>query len=181
MSTRVGYSGGTTQSPSYTDIADHCESIRVAFNSSIISYDTLVDRFFEFHNPFKTRLRRQYASMIFPHNCNQHDTATHLKLAFEKQKRCKCTTEIQMWPIDSFTNAEDYHQKYLLRQNKQILEFLADRFRLQSNSSEFVSSLLTTKLNGYFVGSMSVEDLRCDLNLLNLSDADQSALLELLE
>ena len=80
--------------------------------------------FFLSHNPNKTRLRRQYASIIFVENDSELEVATEVKHSFEKRQKCKCTTEIITRSTDQFTDAEDYHQKYILRQFKSVTELL---------------------------------------------------------
>jgi peptide methionine sulfoxide reductase msrA/msrB len=59
--TRVGYAGGTTENPSYKIIGDHTETIEIDYDPNIISYQELVEIFFDSHNPYTNSYSRQYA------------------------------------------------------------------------------------------------------------------------
>ncbi|MFG6115283.1 peptide-methionine (S)-S-oxide reductase MsrA [Halobacillus sp. MO56] len=120
--TRVGYSGGNVESPSYelvkTGKTGHAESVKVDFDPEKISYESLIDAFFECHNP-TTRNRQgedigsQYRSIIFYTDETQLQAAEQ-KLSEWNQKgvfRTEIVTEIV--EAGPFYEAEEYHQKYL--------------------------------------------------------------------
>ena len=119
-----GYSGGKTENPTYEDICSHgsghAEVIQVEFSPAIISYEKLLEIFFEAHDP--TTLNRQgndrgtqYRSAIFV--MDDDDLATVTASAEQYQKALakagfgQITTEIAV--NDQFYYAEDYHQQYL--------------------------------------------------------------------
>src|ERR1041385_3366599 len=89
INTDVGYTGGWLENPTYHDTHDsksgHAEAIRITFDSSIISYEDLLEKwFFRLHHP--TTLNRQgndrgtqYRSAIFPQNAEQQQTAERVK------------------------------------------------------------------------------------------------------
>jgi len=122
IKTRVGYSGGTLENPSYEDVSTgrtgHAEALKITFDPEKISYDKLVDIFFKMHDP-TTKNRQgpdvgtQYRSVIFYHTQEQKIIAETMKQKIQdspKFKSRKIITEIV--EIQSFFAAEDYHQQY---------------------------------------------------------------------
>lgn len=120
--TEVGYSGGTLNNPTYkdvcTDTTGHAEVVRIEFDSDKITYEELLDIFWENHNP--TTLNRQgpdvgtqYRSVIFYTNDPQKEKAIKSRDRLEKQKKYKdpIVTEIEL--TVEFFKAEEYHQQYL--------------------------------------------------------------------
>ncbi len=118
--TRVGYTGGTLEHPTYREVCTsrtgHAEVVEVTFDDNVITYDQLLDLFFENHNP--TTLNRQgldfgtqYRSAIFYHSSAQ-EAAAHAAVArHAPQFRRPIVTEIV--PATTFYPAEEYHQRYL--------------------------------------------------------------------
>ena len=117
--TKVGYSGGDVENPSYeqvkTGTTGHAEVIEILFNPWKISYEELVSKFFESHNP--TTLNRQgidigsqYRSVIFFQNRQQLEVATNKKAELNEAESKEIVTEIA--PFKEFYKAEEYHQKY---------------------------------------------------------------------
>ena len=68
-------------------------------------------------------------------------------------QKFKCTTVIKSVTPSAFTEAENYHQKYYLQQNVEIMESLKTYFGLEPDNAEFVSCPLATKLNAFFSSS----------------------------
>jgi len=128
-STVVGYIGGHTENPTYEAICggqtNHAEAVEVSFDPEKISFEYLLDIFWQLHNP--TTLNQQgpdfgsqYRSAIFYHSGEQ-------KLAAEASRE-KCEAS-NLWPdpivteivkASQFWKAEDYHQKYLEKRNIKI-------------------------------------------------------------
>jgi peptide-methionine (S)-S-oxide reductase len=125
LSTQVGYTGGRTPNPTYkrvcTDNTGHAEAVRIEFDPSKVSYQTLLETFFENHDP-TTRNRQgpdvgsQYRSVIFFHTPEQEPLARA-----EKQKRNDSgdyphplVTDITAAKV--FYPAEEYHQQYFEKQ-----------------------------------------------------------------
>jgi peptide-methionine (S)-S-oxide reductase len=124
IDTMVGYEGGVTENPSYrevcTDRTGHAEVVQVTFNPRLISYETLLAKFFATHDP--TQLNRQgpdegtqYRSVIFFIDENQARLALDAKEALEASGRFAKPIATQIVPATTFWPAEDYHQKYLLK------------------------------------------------------------------
>jgi peptide-methionine (S)-S-oxide reductase len=121
-STRVGYIGGKTDRPTYkdvcTDSTGHAEAVEVEFDPAKISYDQLLDVFWENHDP--TQLNRQgpdwgtqYRSAIFFHSPEQEAAAKASKEKLEQSGRFHQPIVTQIVPEATFYEAEDYHQQYL--------------------------------------------------------------------
>jgi peptide-methionine (S)-S-oxide reductase len=118
----VGYMGGVLENPSYeqvcTDRTGHAEVVQVDFDPEEISYEQLVERFFEVHDP--TQLDRQgpdfgsqYRSVIFFHSPEQERTAEAVKERVAPGFARPIVTRID--PATTFWPAEDYHQQYLVK------------------------------------------------------------------
>jgi len=112
-STAVGYEGGTLSNPTYQDVCSgvtgHTEVVEVTYDPAQVSYDDLLDTFWEIHNPTE-RYKAQYKSVIFYHTPAQRMAAL---AALEKQSKVaghNLATEIL--PAATFYRAEEYHQQY---------------------------------------------------------------------
>jgi peptide-methionine (S)-S-oxide reductase len=121
-STRVGYAGGHTANPTYRDVCSHttghAEVVEVTYDPDRVSYDDLLNVFWENHDP--TQLNRQgpdvgdqYRTVIFYHSPEQEAAARASKerLAASGKFRRPIATLIE--PAPTFYEAEDYHQQYL--------------------------------------------------------------------
>ncbi len=119
-STTVGYTGGRFENPTYEDVCSgqtgHAEAVQVEYDPSVISYNKLLDIFWNNHDP--TTLNRQgpdigeqYRSAIFFHNAEQEAAARGSKEKLENSGIFKkIVTEIK--PAAKFYKAEEYHQQY---------------------------------------------------------------------
>ncbi|HLW89115.1 MAG TPA: peptide-methionine (S)-S-oxide reductase MsrA [Terriglobales bacterium] len=122
ISTRVGYTGGQTSNPTYKDVCTdrtgHAEAVEVTYDPAKLSYDKLLDVFWENHDP--TQVNRQgpdfgtqYRSAIFFTTPEQETAARASKEALEKSRRFSKPIATQIVPAVTFYEAEDYHQQYL--------------------------------------------------------------------
>ncbi|MEK9145842.1 MAG: bifunctional methionine sulfoxide reductase B/A protein [Elusimicrobiota bacterium] len=122
--TEVGYTGGATEAPAYEDIktgaTGHAEAVQVVFDPDRISYEELLGYFFRLHDP--TTLNRQgndvgtqYRSVIFYHDEAQRKAAEKVKERVEKSGKWKGSLTTQIVRAGRFWTAEEYHQKYLLK------------------------------------------------------------------
>jgi peptide-methionine (S)-S-oxide reductase len=120
ITTVVGYTGGRTEHPSYEEVCSHttghAEAVRVEFDPAQVSYDELLDAFWQLHDP--TQLNRQgpdvgdqYRSAIFFHSPEHEAKAKASKEAAQKRFERPIVTEIT--PALEFWPAEEYHQQYL--------------------------------------------------------------------
>lgn len=130
IETTVGYMGGNLKNPTYeqvcTDKTGHAEVIQVTYDSKQISYEKLLDTFWEIHDP--TQLNRQgpdvgkqYRSVIFYHNKQQKKLAEQTKKQIQRKYNRKIVTEIS--PAKEFYPAEEYHQNYLKKQGRNFCIF----------------------------------------------------------
>ncbi len=122
LDTAVGYSGGRLENPTYEDVCSgrtgHAETVEVEYDPSRVSYEQLVDAFWENHDP--TTLNRQgpdvgeqYRSAIFFHTPEQQAAAAASKEKLEKSGKYNRPIVTQIQPASKFFRAEEYHQRYL--------------------------------------------------------------------
>ena len=118
--TEVGYCGGNYQKTSYEEVCtgktNHAEVVKIEFNRDKLSYEEILNFFFEIHDP--TTLNKQgpdigsqYRSEIFYSNLKQKEIAEKVFLKFNRKFNGKIVTKIS--EIKNYCKAEDYHQKYL--------------------------------------------------------------------
>ena len=123
LDTEVGYSGGATPNASYEQVktgrTGHAESVRVVFDPSKLSFESLLSWFFRMHDP-TTENRQgndvgtQYRSAIFYTSDEQRATAEKVKAQVDKSGKWKKPIVTQIVPAGEFYRAEDYHQDYLV-------------------------------------------------------------------
>ena len=169
--TRVGYAGGKTINPTYHSLGDHTETIQIDFDPRVISYAELLDIFWREHQPTSRPWSRQYASIILYADEEQKKQAEAGKARLSKSKMQKVYTEIA--PLERFYPAEDYHQKYTLR-NEPLLA--RELLKLFPDPEAFRNSTAVSKVNGYLAGSGDPELFAKDLPLLGLSPGAQEYL-----
>jgi len=118
ISTRVGYTGGHVENPSYREVCNgntgHAEAIEVNFDPEKTSYEKLARLFFEIHDPTQVNrqgpdIGNQYRSAVFYTSDKQKEITDNL-IGILKDKGYKVATEVV--PFDKFWEAEDYHQSY---------------------------------------------------------------------
>jgi peptide-methionine (S)-S-oxide reductase len=168
--TRVGYAGGTTKSPTYHNIGDHAEAIELDFDPTQISYKDLLDVFFSTHNACAKSYSRQYMSAIFYHGDEQKKLAQEAKEAAEKKRGKFIVTEISA--AREFTVAEDYHQKYVLRSNR---ELLAEFEAIYPKAADLMNSTAAARVNAWLSGHPG-KHAKDEIEKLGLSDGAKKLL-----
>jgi len=118
----VGYEGGHLENPTYKDVCTdrtgHAEVVEVDFDPAVVSYDKLLDIFWENHDP-TTKNRQgpdvgtQYRSAIFYHTPEQQRLAEASKARLEQSGRFSRPIVTEIVPAQTFYRAEEYHQQYL--------------------------------------------------------------------
>ncbi|XP_074028614.1 methionine sulfoxide reductase A [Leptinotarsa decemlineata] len=163
LRTRVGYSGGKTLDPVYRNLGDHTEVIEIDFDPKIISYDDLLQLFWNNHEyGLTTAVKRQYMSLILYH-CEEQKIAAEVSLKKEqKQRNEPLRTEIAR--AGHFYPAEDYHQKYRLQKFKWICD------ELELTPELLQTSHVAARLNGYVAGVGTEEDFEDDVVKLGLPE-----------
>jgi len=162
--TRVGYAGGKLQNPTYYNLGDHSETIQIDYDPAKISYEELLDIFWGSHTPTAPSWSRQYMSIIFYHDEEQRLLAEASKQRMEAKWGKTIYTEIA--PYTRFYLAEDYHQKYYLRNR---IEFLKHYLTIYPDPGDFVNSTAVMRVNGYLGRNGSVELLEQELDSLGLT------------
>ena len=122
--TTVGYTGGKIKNPTYEQVCTgktgHAEALQIIYNPKIITYEQLLETFWMTHDPTQKNrqgpdIGTQYRSAIFYHDKEQKQKAERSKKQKEKELGIKIQTEIT--PAKEFYPAEEYHQKYLKKQD----------------------------------------------------------------
>lgn len=122
VDTAVGYSGGHTESPTYREVCSdgtgHAEVVQVEYDPERISYEQLLEAFWEGHDP--TQVNRQgpdvgsqYRSAIFFHTPEQEAAARAAKERLDASGRFRRPIATEITPASEFWRAEEYHQRYL--------------------------------------------------------------------
>lgn len=125
--TAVGYTGGDFSNPTYEDVCSgrtgHAEAVQVDYDPDRVSYDELLDFFWQIHDP--TTMNRQgpdvgaqYRSAIFVHTLEQEAAAKASKARAQDRSAKPIVTEIT--PAGEFWMAEDYHQQYFAKRGRAI-------------------------------------------------------------
>jgi peptide-methionine (S)-S-oxide reductase len=128
IETNVGYMGGNRPNPNYeqvcTGVTGHAEMVKVVFDSSKISYQRLLEEFWVMHDPTSLNqqggdIGTQYRSAIFTIDNSQQITALASKAEYQRVLTAAgldqiCTEILSAEGIEYYP-AEEYHQKYLLK------------------------------------------------------------------
>jgi peptide-methionine (S)-S-oxide reductase len=125
VDTAVGYEGGSVPNPTYEQVCrkdtGHAEVVQVEFDPDEVSYEELLDVFFDLHDP--TQLNRQgwdvgpqYRSVVFTHSPDQEEAAVAAKARVQEELGRPVVTAIE--PASDFWRAEEYHQQYLVKQGR---------------------------------------------------------------
>ena len=118
----VGYLGGDFENPTYEDVCTgstgHAEVVEVEFDADVVSYDDLLDVFWNSHDP--TTLNRQgpdrgtqYRSGIFYHSDEQKEAAERSLEERDASGQFKDPIVTEITAASTFYQAEEYHQRYL--------------------------------------------------------------------
>lgn len=120
-STTVGYTGGHVENPSYekvcTGTTGHAEAVELEFDPEQISYEKLLEEFFENHDPTTPNRQgpdvgEQYRSAIFYHSEEQKRLADEYIAKLVRTKRYEHPVVTEVLPAGPFYRAEEYHQNY---------------------------------------------------------------------
>lgn len=124
IETKVGYTGGHTQNPTYKDVCSqttgHAETVQVTYDPAKVTYQKLLDVFFSVHDP--TEINRQgpdvgsnYRSAVFYLNNQQKQAAEQYIASLTTSGKYKKPVATELSAATKFWPAEDYHQKYFLK------------------------------------------------------------------
>lgn len=145
-----GYSGGAEVNPTYKDVSTgttgHAEVIQIVFDPAEISFDDLLEVFWQTHDP--TTLNRQgndvgpqYRSAIFYHNADQKSKAEKYKKELNESGAWDKPVVTEISPYTAFYKAEDYHQDYYNNNGSQPYCYYVIRPKLEKFQKVFKSKL----------------------------------------
>lgn len=124
LSTMVGYTGGDVPNATYEVVkkgkSGHAEAIQIEFDPKVLTFESLLGWFFKMHDPTTTNRQgndvgTQYRSAIFFHDAEQEATAKKVIAAVDAAGKWKRPIVTEVVPLKPFYPAEDYHQKYLVK------------------------------------------------------------------
>lgn len=145
-----GYTGGKVKNPTYreicTGLTGHAEVIQVKFNPGIISYEEILEVFWNTHDP--TTLNKQgadegtqYRSAVFFHNAEQKKISEEYKMQLTKSGVYKNPIVTEITPFPVFYPAEDYHQNYYaLNPNQGYCQYVI-RPKVEKFNKQFASKI----------------------------------------
>ena len=120
IKTEVGYCGGNKPSVTYKEVCtgntNHAEVVKLDFDEKNISYEEILNIFFEIHDPTTLNSQgpdfgTQYRSEIFYLNDSQREIAERVLKKFDQKLSGRVVTKISL--LKNYCPAEEYHQKYL--------------------------------------------------------------------
>ena len=157
LRTRVGYCGGTAPDPTYRSIGDHTEAISVDYDPAEISYEELLKYFWSAHDCRSGSYGRQYRQAVFSRDERQRDIAEQSRKDHAEERGISVeAVQTPVVPIDRFTIAEGYHQKYRLRAGSPMRTFLEEAY---AGIRSFADSSVAMRVNS-IVGSTNADDWR---------------------
>ena len=120
IKTEVGYCGGANKETTYKEVCtgntNHAEVVKLDFDPKIISYEKILDFFFEIHNPTTLNSQgpdfgTQYRSEIFYLSDRQKEIAKNVIDKINSNLSGKVVTKFSL--LKNYCPAEEYHQRYL--------------------------------------------------------------------
>lgn len=145
--TEVGYAGGTTPSPTYRTIGDHAEAVQLHFDPTAITYEALLELFWDSHHPFSSSLS-QYRAELFCADDEQWAAATASAERLSAEHGDRVLTRITR--NATFYPAEAYHQKWRLRKQPALFDELSSHY---DSEAQVLASTAAAKLNAYAGGN----------------------------
>jgi peptide-methionine (S)-S-oxide reductase len=168
--TRVGYTGGATPSPSYSDLRDHTEALEVGFDPTKLSYDALLAEFWAAHDPVSVAGPVQYRNAVFVHDPAQRASAERSRAQVAQRLGEPVTTAIE--DAGTFWQAEGYHQKWNLRLRGDLLDEVQAAY---PDVDDLVRSTAAARLNAWVGGWSEAASIDRDVDALGLSEPAEAA------
>ncbi|NMB61559.1 MAG: peptide-methionine (S)-S-oxide reductase MsrA [Chloroflexi bacterium] len=123
-----GYAGGHTPDPTYqqvcSDTTGHAEVVKIEFDTSVITYQDLLEIFWQTHDPTTPNrqgndIGSQYRSIILYLNEKQKKQAQGMLADLEKERKFSTPIITEIIPLEQFYPAEEYHKDYYFRNKLQ--------------------------------------------------------------
>lgn len=155
-------------------MGDHTEVVQLDYDPRIITYEELLKIFWDSHQPTTQSFSRQYMKAVFYHNPEQRETALASKSDLEQKVDSAVKTGVV--PIRSFTSAEGYHQKFMLKNNGGLHKEMATTY---PQHADYVNSTAVARLNGYAGGYGTKDQALAEIDILGLSPEGKNRLKEI--
>lgn len=165
--TRVGYAGGSSINPSYTNLGLHTEVVEIDYDPEIISYSDLIDEFFDAHNETLRPYDQRVKSLVFYRDKDEFEIAKSKleKIRVEAETGKSVYTELKEFSV--FYIAEEKNQNRSLKTEISLYEEIKSKF---GSEKKVLLSVLASKLNGVVYGYGSAEKAEEILSKSALSD-----------
>ncbi|HWQ65986.1 MAG TPA: peptide-methionine (S)-S-oxide reductase MsrA [Methanospirillum sp.] len=127
LATRVGYTGGDVENPTYEEICSdktgHVEAVQIEYDPGQVTYQELLNHFFTMHDPTQENrqgpdIGSQYRSVIFFHSEEQEQEATRAIEELSRNGRYNGPIVTAIVRAGPFWQAEEYHQSYILKMGR---------------------------------------------------------------
>jgi peptide-methionine (S)-S-oxide reductase len=168
----VGYTGGTRVDPSYHHLGDHTEALQIDYDPTVIDFGQLATLFWSAHEPTRPAFSRQYRAAAWWHDEEQRALLLQGGEAAANARGGALETAIE--PLTHFYRAEDYHQKYRLRREHELMAELMGHY---PDDEAMVDSTRAARLNGFLRGYGRRHELKALLSTLALSPRAEKLLL----
>lgn len=146
------------------------------YNPEEVTYEELLEIFFDNHSPEYNISVRQYISVIFYQDEKQLDAAT--KALSQEQEKRGVKLYTQILPYEKIYMAESYHQKYYMQQVDLLKNDIKKHY---PKFKDFVDSTAAARINGYAKGLGTMEQLMGQIDLLGLSEKGKKRLIEIVD
>jgi peptide-methionine (S)-S-oxide reductase len=148
--------------------------VQIDYNPEVVSYEQLLDVFWDGNAGSSSIFSKQYNSIIFYHNDEQKELAV---ASYEKQKEMHGSViSTAIVPFTKLYLAEDYHQKFYLQQYDKLMSGFTDSV---DSFEAFVNSTAAARLNGYVGGYGDTDTLARDIDKYGLTMEGKEKLLEI--
>ncbi len=144
----MGYCGGTTPAPTYREIGDHAEAVQLHYDPEGVTLEHLLSLFWSGHDPGYGK-GSQYRAALFCNDEAQLAIARQSAAALEQELGAPVVTEILLGT--PFHAAEAYHQKWRLRQRRELFEHLQAYY---PDEPTLLASTAAAKANAYAGGHL---------------------------
>ena len=138
MYTEVGYANGSTENPSYEDVkyrhTGHAETVKIVYDSDIINLEKILKLYFYVIDPYTLDQQGedigvQYRTGIY--YSGEEDKDTIIKIYDEEQAKSEEKFVVEVRPLEKFYTAEEYHQKYLIKNPEGYCHISGNYFKVQ--------------------------------------------------
>lgn len=168
----AGYAGGSTPHPTYRDMGDHTECVRVEYDPRKTDYAQLLLEFWKGHEALVEPWCTQYRSLVLWHNSDQKQQVE--QALRDVTRRTGQTVYTLLAPAGAFHPAEDYHQKYFLRMTPEVLRAFRGMY---PDPIRLAESTAAARANAVLGGYANRADLLRWLPDMSLDDDAETLLL----